>query len=113
MRGYLAFQLDGVDYLHGSRRELLHVEPTGTAPAADLAAQALHELLAALTGTDQRLRAGWAAVRWARGAPPTWEGPAYLFSFEASTAGSFEVLAAGEDPGPWPPLELDDDAPPP
>jgi hypothetical protein len=53
----------------------------------------------------RRLRAGFAAVRWADGdaqGPRAWTGPAFLFSFEARTAGTFVVTFAGEDAEAWP-----------
>jgi hypothetical protein len=103
---FLSFLVDGVTYLTGHRDAVDHIEPTDLEPGQASATAALQAFLTALEGLDRRLRAGFAVVRWADGddAPRAWSGPAYLFSFEARTAGTFETTFAGEDPAlDWPP----------
>ncbi len=116
--GHVAVLLDGVTYLHGHRDPVHTVTESQDDPGPAAAERALRETIARLEGAHARLRAGFAAVRWCRlprepeggaregaGDAGAWVGPAYLFSFEARVAGTFEVALAGEDPG-------DDWAPP-
>ncbi len=105
--------LDGVTYAYGDREPVHVVEATDHEATRQGAEAALREVLGRLEGLDQRLRAGFAAVRFgeaARGTPAAWSGPGHLFSFEARTAGVFEVAWTGEDPdalGPPPDVEVE------
>ena len=106
MSWWVAVVLDGVTYTYGHRQELTHLEPVPVGPSREVAGQVVDALLSALTGDDQRLRAGWASVRWQEeleGGAAAWRGPAYLFAFEAREAGAFEVSFTGEDEAEWPP----------
>lgn len=98
--------LDGVNYLAGHREPVVRLIPVEPGPPSpETARAALRTTIDGLEGLDTRLRAGFAVVRLFEGA--TWLGPAYLFSFEARVAGTFETSYAGEDPsegGPPPPV---------
>jgi len=103
---FVAITVDGVDYLAGHREELAELLPSDRAPSAEAARAHLTAYLAGLEGRPARMRAGWAAVRWAAGDDPdalAWRGPAYLFSFEAPVVGQFALTFTGEDPSEWPP----------
>ena len=116
-RGQLRFVtvvLDGVTYAYGHREPVHVVEATAHEPTRAGAEAALREVLGRLEGLDQRIRAGFAAVRFgeaATGRPAAWTGPGHLFSLEARTAGAFEVTWTGEDPdafGPPPDVEVEE-----
>jgi hypothetical protein len=95
--------LDGVTYLAGHREPVARVVEVEGAPSAETASAALRAALDDLSGLDQRLRAGFAAVRFVAESGAAWAGPAYLYAFEAKVAGTFETTYAGEDPSDWPP----------
>ncbi|MBX3468480.1 MAG: hypothetical protein KF878_16530 [Planctomycetes bacterium] len=86
--------LDGVTYLAVERAPVVRHVDVDDPPSPTAAERALASALAGLTGADARLRAGFAAVRFAD------DGPTYLFSFQAREVGGFEVTYAGEDPSP-------------
>ncbi len=99
--------IDGVTYLAAPHEPVVELieAPSGAEPTPELARAAVEQVLASLTGVEVRLRAGFAAVRAlevAAGGGGAWRGPAHLFSFEARTAGAFELTYAGEDPSDWP-----------
>ncbi len=106
--------LDGVTYAYGARDPVHVVEATAHEATRAGAEAALREVLSRLEGLDQRLRAGFAAVRFGeatKGRPAGWAGPGHLFSFEARTVGVFEATWTGEDPdalGPPPDVEVED-----
>lgn len=105
--------LDGVTYAYGDRAPVHVVEATAHEPTRAGAEAALREVLGRLEGLDQRIRAGFAAVRFgeaAKGQAAAWTGPGQLFALEARTAGVFEVTWTGEDPdafGPPPDVEVE------
>lgn len=88
--------LDGVTYLAVDRVPVVRQVDVDDPPSPAAAERALAAALAGLAGADARLRAGFAAVRFANDADP--DGPTYLFSFQAREVGGFEVTYAGEDP---------------
>lgn len=111
MPRYVQVLIDGVTYLaapHAPVVEVVEVPPSldGDAePTAAVARDAVERVLASLQGVEARLRAGFAAARALEVSPAgqgAWRGPAHLFSFEARTAGTFELTYAGEDPSDWP-----------
>lgn len=106
---FVTVLLDGVNYLHGTREPVNVTEATDEAASKDGAEAALRAVIAGLEGLDQRLRAGFAAVRFgeAGAGAARWVGPAWLFSFEARTAGTFETTFAGEDPSEWDPPDVE------
>ena len=97
MSAYVWFIVTGVDYLHGHREEFVQHAPTSSPPDPAVAHAALSELLPQLPGALQRLRAGWAEVRW--GDADDASGPSYFFSFEATrAAGQFTITPVDPEP---------------
>lgn len=93
---------DGVTYRHGTRAPLQHAEPVEVEGGPEVAGQVARLFLEAREGDDLMLVSGWLAVRWFSSSPPTWEGPAYLFEWQAPSDGALSVEAAGSDPEAWP-----------
>jgi hypothetical protein len=106
---FVTVLLDGVNYLHGTREPVNVNEATDAPVSAEGAAAALRCVIDGLEGLDQRLRAGIAAVRFGEAGPAgaAWTGPAWLFSFEARVAGTFETTFAGEDASDWDPPQVE------
>ncbi|MBL4846403.1 MAG: hypothetical protein JKY65_12820 [Planctomycetes bacterium] len=94
--------LDGVTYRYGHRDAIQTRLETDVPPSAETALELAKGALVALDGDDLQLKAGWLGIRWLSTEETAWDGPAFLFSFEASEPGQFAVTANGQDDADWP-----------
>ena len=101
---WVSVSLDGVTYRHGHRDAITRLLEVEVGPSEERAQQVADAVLASLEGDDRMLRTGWLSVRWLleRAGQPGWEGPGYLFSFEAEARSSYVTVFSGLDDSEWP-----------